>query len=184
MTWVWQDFEAKGGKVVVPVGCNGLEDWLLDNVEVPKLMPLLKKGVASDRQCLHGHLRLSRPYNRQATQLSLQAILIMNVGAGQEINVLQICSTKSTKSKTPKAKVQSKAYNPFDDSEVPTPVSVDELMTRKPGKGTDNPFVDETADDAAAPNENEPKLDLPQLQTGLTAAYIRFEALWRHICCA
>ncbi len=39
-----QDFEAKGGKVTVPVGCNGLEDWLLDNVEVPKLLPLLKKG--------------------------------------------------------------------------------------------------------------------------------------------
>ncbi|KAL3161403.1 hypothetical protein ABBQ32_010293 [Trebouxia sp. C0010 RCD-2024] len=131
LKYVLQDFEAKGGKVVVPVGCNGLEDWLLDNVEVSKLMPLLKKG------------------------------------AGHEINVLQICSTKSTKTKTPKAKAQSKAYNPFDDSEVPTPVSVDELMTRKPGKGADNPFVDETADDAATVNENEPKLDLPQLQTGM-----------------
>lgn len=30
----------------MPVGCNGLEDWLLDNVEVSKLMPLLKKGNA------------------------------------------------------------------------------------------------------------------------------------------
>lgn len=26
------------------MGCNGLEDWLLDNVDVPKLLPLLKKG--------------------------------------------------------------------------------------------------------------------------------------------
>ena len=42
-----QDFEAKGGKVTVPVGCNGLEDWLLDNVEVHKLLPLLKKGPAA-----------------------------------------------------------------------------------------------------------------------------------------
>lgn len=69
---VWQDFEAKGGKVVVPVGCNGLEDWLLDNVEVSKLMPLLKKGAANDRQCLRAHLRLSWQYDHQATQLSLQ----------------------------------------------------------------------------------------------------------------
>lgn len=54
---VWQDFEAKGGKVIVPVGCNGLEDWLLDNIEVPKLMPLLKKGVANARQCVHAQLK-------------------------------------------------------------------------------------------------------------------------------
>ena len=92
----------------------------------------------------------------------------MSAGAGNEINVLQICSTKSTKAKTPKAKAQSKTYNPFDDAEVPTPVSVDELMTRRPAKGADNPFVDaETTEDAATPNEHEPKLDLPQLQTGL-----------------
>ncbi len=50
-----QDFEAKGGKVVVPVGCNGLEDWLLDNVEVPKLLPLLKKGP-------HMHVQLVLPH--------------------------------------------------------------------------------------------------------------------------
>ena len=97
----------------------------------------------------------------------------MNAGAGNEINVLQICSTKSTKAKTPKAKAKAKAYNPFDDAEVPTPVSVDELMTRRPGKGADNPFVDaETTEDAATPNEHEPKLDLPQLQTGLNNTYL------------
>lgn len=96
----------------------------------------------------------------------------MSAGSGHEINVLQICSTKSTKTKTPKAKAQSKAYNPVDESDAPTPVSVDELMTRRPPKGADNPFVDEPADDAATPNENEPKLDLPQLQTGPTAANI------------
>lgn len=131
LKYVLQDFEAKGGKVIVPVGCNGLEDWLLDNVEVPKLLPLLKKGP------------------------------------GHEVNLLQVCSSKSTKAKTPKAKAQAKAYNPFDDTEEPTPVSVDELMARRPGKA-DNPFVEpEVAEDASAVNEHEPKLDLPQLQTGM-----------------
>lgn len=97
----------------------------------------------------------------------------MSAGAGNEINILQICSTKSTKAKTPKAKAQSKTYNPFDDADAPTPVSVDELMTRRPGKGTDNPFVDaETTEDAATPDEHEPKLDLPQLQTGLNITYM------------
>ena len=41
-----QDYENKGGKIIVPVGCNGLEDWLLDSVDVPKLIPLLRKGAA------------------------------------------------------------------------------------------------------------------------------------------
>ena len=77
---------------------------------------------------------------------------------------MQVCSTKSTKAKTPKA--QAKAYNPFDDNDVPTPVSVDELMARRPGKA-DNPFVEaEAAEEASTANEHEPKLDLPQLQTG------------------
>ena len=40
-----QEFEVKGGKVTVPVGCNGLEDWLLDNVDVQKLLPLLRQGM-------------------------------------------------------------------------------------------------------------------------------------------
>ena len=45
-------------------------------------------------------------------------------------------------------------------------MSVDELMARRPGKG-DNPFVEsDTAEDSNAANEHEPKLDLPQLQTG------------------
>lgn len=89
----------------------------------------------------------------------------MDAGAGYEINVLQICSTKSTKAKTPKAKAQSKAYNPFDEPELPNPISVDELMARRPGKGAENPFETE-ATDPSTPNEHEPKLDLPQLQTG------------------
>ena len=110
---------------------------------------------------------------KQLRSSSPQSPIPMTVGAGHEINILQICSTKSTKAKTPKATAQSKAYNPFDDSEVPTPVSVDELMTRKPGKGADNPFVDaDTTEDGATPNEHEPKLDLPQLQTGLIIAYM------------
>ena len=88
-------------------------------------------------------------------------------GSGYEVNLLQVCSSKSTKAKTPKAKTQAKAYNPFDDNEVPTPVSVDELMARKPGKG-DNPFVEsDVAEDSNPANEHEPKLDLPQLQTGV-----------------
>lgn len=167
----WQDFEAKGGKVVVPVGCNGLEDWLLDNIEVPKLMPLLKKGItAVPRHNVHGHIEFLRPQDHQGAWLDPR---IVSAGAGNEINILQICSTKSTKAKTPKAKAQSKTYNPFDDADVPTPVSVDELMTRRPGKGADNPFVDaETTDDAATPNEHEPKLDLPQLQTGSNTTYL------------
>ena len=83
--------------------------------------------------------------------------------------MLQVCSNKSTKSKTPKAKAQAKAYNPFDDNEVPTPVSVDELMARRPGKA-DNPFVEgEAAEEAGPVNEHEPKLDLPQLHTGMTS---------------
>lgn len=105
-----------------------------------------------------------QPQDYQRAQLNPH---ILSAGVGNEINVLQICHTKSTKAKTPKAKAQSKTYNPFDDSEVPTPVSVDELMTRRPGKSADNPFVDaDTTEDAATPNEHEPKLDLPQLQTG------------------
>lgn len=131
LKYVMQDYENKGGKIIVPVGCNGLEDWLLDSVDVPKLIPLLRKG------------------------------------SGSEINVLQVCSNKSTKSKTPKAKAQAKAYNPFDDNEVPTPVSVDELMARRPGKA-DNPFVEgEAAEETGPVNEHEPKLDLPQLHTGM-----------------
>ena len=150
----------------MPVGCNGLEDWLLDNVEVSKLMPLLKKGTAKalSRMCTSSH----RGCVTTGAQLDPH---ILSAGAGNEINVLQICHTKSTKAKTPKAKAQSKTYNPFDDTEVPTPVSVDELMTRRPGKAADNPFVDaDTTQDAATPNEHEPKLDLPQLQTGTNDA--------------
>ena len=62
----WQDFEAKGGKVVVPVGCNGLEDWLLDNIEVPKLMPLLKKGAAAiPWQNVQARIEIVRPRDHQ-----------------------------------------------------------------------------------------------------------------------
>ena len=62
----WQDFEAKGGKVVVPVGCNGLEDWLLDNIEVTKLMPLLKKGAATTpRQNVQASIEVVRPQEYQ-----------------------------------------------------------------------------------------------------------------------
>ncbi|KAL0025837.1 hypothetical protein WJX79_004875 [Trebouxia sp. C0005] len=55
LKYVLQDFEAKGGKVTVPVGCNGLEDWLLDNVEVPKLLPLLKKEAAEGASAVNEH---------------------------------------------------------------------------------------------------------------------------------
>ena len=41
-----QEYEVKGGRVTVPVGCNGLEDWLLDNVDVQKLLPLLRQGAS------------------------------------------------------------------------------------------------------------------------------------------
>ena len=46
-------------------------------------------------------------------------------------------------------------------------MSVDELMARRPSKA-DNPFVEsETVEDGNPANEHEPKLDLPQLQTGV-----------------
>lgn len=162
----------------MPVGCNGLEDWLLDNVEVSKLMPLLRKGNAEPlEQNVHKITVQLQDY--RGAQLILR---MMGAGVGNEINVLQICHTKSTKAKTPKAKAQSKTYNPFDDSEVPTPVSVDELMTRRPGKAADNPFVDaDTTEDAAAPNEHEPKLDLPQLQTGTNDAHLLMHTASNHL---
>ena len=40
-----QEHQAKGGKVTVPVGCVGLEDWLLDNVDIYKLLPRLRQGA-------------------------------------------------------------------------------------------------------------------------------------------
>ena len=102
----------------MPVGCNGLEDWLLDSVDVPKLIPLLRKGAAL--LCTCGSYTVDQP----AQQLG--------------------------------------------ENEVPTPVSVDELMARRPGKA-DNPFVEgEAAEEAGPVNEHEPKLDLPQLHTGMT----------------
>ena len=42
-----QEHQAKGGKVTVPVGCVGLEDWLLDNVDIYKLLPRLRQGAGS-----------------------------------------------------------------------------------------------------------------------------------------
>ena len=87
-------------------------------------------------------------------------------GPGSEINVLQVCKQKSTKAKTPKAAV--KAYNPFDESEDPVPISVDELMARRPGRtGTHTSQTLDTADDLEPVNEHEPKLNLPQLETGM-----------------
>lgn len=53
-----QEFEVKGGKVTVPVGCNGLEDWLLDNVDVQKLLPLLRQGMYSVLELPASHQRL------------------------------------------------------------------------------------------------------------------------------
>ena len=55
---VVQEFEVKGGKVTVPVGCNGLEDWLLDNVDVQKLLPLLRQGMYSILELPASHQRL------------------------------------------------------------------------------------------------------------------------------
>ena len=42
-----QEHQAKGGKVTVPVGCVGLEDWLLDNVDIYKLLPRLRQGACN-----------------------------------------------------------------------------------------------------------------------------------------
>lgn len=42
-----QEHQAKGGKVTVPVGCVGLEDWLLDNVDIYKLLPRLRQGASN-----------------------------------------------------------------------------------------------------------------------------------------
>ena len=54
----------------MPVGCNGLEDWLLDNVEVPKLMPLLKKGVIQNgRQYVHARLNAIAQDHQAAQEL-------------------------------------------------------------------------------------------------------------------
>lgn len=39
-----QEFQTKGGRLVFPVGCYHLEDWLLDAVHVPKLIQLLQTG--------------------------------------------------------------------------------------------------------------------------------------------
>ncbi len=89
---------------------------------------------------------------------------------------LQVLDMKSTCCKFAPAKAQRQKHQKprlkqrhttlLNDTEEPTPVSVDELMARRPGKA-DNPFVEpEVAEDASAVNEHEPKLDLPQLQTG------------------
>ena len=93
---------------------------------------------------------------------------VLHAGPGIEVNVLQICKQKSTKAKTPKA--AAKAYNPFDDAEDAAPISVDELMARRPGKGA-TPTAQglETVDDDQPVNEHEPKLDMPQLETGMGA---------------
>ena len=137
-------------------------------------MPLLKKGTGARPSCMvtQGCICIIAILALICLQ-EAQRLRLIDAGTGAEINILQICSTKSTKAKTPKAKAQSKAYNPFDDNEVPTPVSVDELMARRPGKGADNPFVEADAEDDPAPNEHEPKLDLPQLQTGLVLSLSR-----------
>lgn len=42
-----QEFQAKGGRLTLPVGCYGIEDWLLDAVDVPSLLQLLQTGKAS-----------------------------------------------------------------------------------------------------------------------------------------
>lgn len=46
-----QEFQTKGGRLVFPVGCYHLEDWLLDAVNVPKLIKLLNTGKSK----LHLH---------------------------------------------------------------------------------------------------------------------------------
>lgn len=35
----------KGGRLTLPVGCYHLEDWLLDAINVPKLLNLLQTGA-------------------------------------------------------------------------------------------------------------------------------------------
>ena len=42
-----QEFQTKGGRLVFPVGCYHLEDWLLDAVHAPKLIELLQTGKPS-----------------------------------------------------------------------------------------------------------------------------------------
>lgn len=39
-----QEFQAKGGRLTLPVGCYQIDDWLLDAVNVPKLLNLLQTG--------------------------------------------------------------------------------------------------------------------------------------------
>ena len=42
-----QEFQTKGGRLTLPVGCYHLEDWLLDAISVPVLLRLLQTGRAS-----------------------------------------------------------------------------------------------------------------------------------------
>ena len=91
-------------------------------------------------------------------------------GPGVEVNVLQICKQKSTKANTPKA--APKAYNPFDEPDETAPISVDELMARRPGQGnTPTAQGVEVVDDGRPVNEHEPRLDMPQLETGMQLKY-------------
>lgn len=44
LRYVLQEFQTKGGKLTLPVGCYHLEDWLLDAINIPKLLQLLQSG--------------------------------------------------------------------------------------------------------------------------------------------
>lgn len=125
-------------------------------MDVQRLIPLLRQGMQFP---VFSHKRATHWHHRVLTQQ-------MPAGPGSEINVLQVCKQKSTKTKTPKA--ASKAYNPFDESEDPVPISVDELMARRPGRtGRQSSQSLDAADDAEPVNEHEPKLNLLQLETGM-----------------
>ena len=41
---LYQEYETSGGRLQYPVGCYHLEDWLLDSLNVPKLLLHLKTG--------------------------------------------------------------------------------------------------------------------------------------------
>ena len=77
---------------------------------------------------------------------------------------------KSASRKAPKQKrqkLQSKPTIPLTSPRT-VPISVDELMARRPGRtGTHTSQSLDTADDAEPVNEHEPKLNLPQLETGM-----------------
>ncbi|KAK9829741.1 hypothetical protein WJX72_007612 [[Myrmecia] bisecta] len=42
---VLEDFQSRGGRLHIPIGCHGLEDWLMDAISVPDLLQKLSAGA-------------------------------------------------------------------------------------------------------------------------------------------